>query len=115
MVAVGASTEKNQEARNTVKNKEQVEEFKLASRELWEKKFCSWCPKDWPDFDKDTKMCACWHIKGDCFDACPHAISHIPGSMVMPNQKNEFLTFMTKCRDCPPVENKRRDDTNARS
>jgi hypothetical protein len=110
----GKRRKKNREAGNTVKHTEQLDEFKLASGESWDKNFRFQCRKYRPDFDKEIKMCARWHIKGDCFDSCPHALSHIPGIPVTSKQKDDFLTFMKKCRELPPVENKRRDEMNAK-
>jgi hypothetical protein len=44
-------------------------------------------------------MCARWHIKGDCFDNCAQAISHVPKQKIPADKKAEFLTFMSKCRE----------------
>jgi hypothetical protein len=60
-------------------------------------------------------MCARWHIKGDCFDLCPRALSHIPGNKVTPKQKEDFIAFMKKCRECPPFENKKKNDTDTKN
>ena len=111
----GKRRKKNQEAGNAVKNNEQLKEFKPASGESWDKNFRSQCPKERPDFDKDSKMCARWHIKGDCFDSCPRALSHVPGSKVTNKQKGDFIAFMNKCRECPPNENKKKDDANGKN
>ncbi len=97
-----------------MKNTEQLDKFKLASGKSWDKNFRSQCRKNRPNFDTEIKMCACWHIKGDCFDSCPCTLSHIPGSAVMLKQKEDFLTFMKKCRELPPVKNKRRNKMNAK-
>jgi hypothetical protein len=83
---------KIQESGNIVKNAGQLKEFKMASGESWDKIFWSQCPKECPNFSKDCKMCARWHIKGDCFDTCPCAFSHIPGSKITPKQKETMLT-----------------------
>jgi hypothetical protein len=102
---------KNQEFGNIVKNPEQLKEFKMANGESWDKIFRSQCPKECPNFSKDYKMCARWHIKGDCFDTCPRALSHVPGSRITPKQKEAFLGFMKKCRESPPiVKANKRDD-----
>jgi hypothetical protein len=103
---------KNQESRNVVKNTEHLKEFKMASGESWDKNFRSQCPKEHPNFSKDCKMCARWHIKGNCFDTCPCALSHVPGSKITPKQKKAFLGFMKKCWESPPVvEANKRDDS----
>jgi hypothetical protein len=102
---------KNQESGNAVKNAEQLKEFKMASGESWEKIFWSQCPNEYPNFSKDCKMCARWHIKGDCFNTCPCALSHVPGSKIMPKQKEAFLGFMKRCQESPPVvATNKRDD-----
>jgi hypothetical protein len=102
---------KNQESGNVVKNTVQLKEFQMANGESWDKNFRSQCPKECPNFSKDCKMCARWHIKGDFFDTWPHALSHVPGSKIMPKQKEAFLGFMKKRRESPPiVEANKRDD-----
>jgi hypothetical protein len=106
---------KNQESGNVVKNTEQLKEFKMASGESWDKNFRFQYPKECPNFSKDCKMCARWYIKGDCFDTCPRALSHIPGSKIAPKQKEAFLGFMKKCRESPPVvEANKRDDSGGK-
>ncbi len=75
--------------------------------ETWETHFRSQCPKKHHDWNKDVKMCARWHIKGDCYNTCPCAISHIPGHKVPPKQKADFLSFMKECREC--ITNNKKD------
>ena len=71
----------------------------MESSETWNKHFLSQCPKKRPDWNKDVKMCARWHIKGDCYNTCTCAISHVPCNKVPPKQKADFLTFMGECRE----------------
>jgi hypothetical protein len=106
---------KNQESGNVVKNTEQLKEFKMANRESWDKIFWPQCPKECPNFSKDCKMCARWHIKGDCFDTCPCILSHIPGSKITPKQKEAFLGFMKKCWKSPLIiKANKRDDSGGK-
>ena len=80
-------------------NDQQCNEFKLTVGEKWND-FKAKCTKSCPDWNNQVKMCARWHIKGDCFDTCQHAISHVSCSKVPPKQKKDFLTFMGECRAC---------------
>jgi hypothetical protein len=106
---------KNQESINVVKYTEQLKEFMMASGESWDKNFRSQYPKEHPNFSKDCNMCARWHIKEDCFDTCPCALSHVPGSKITPKQKEVFLGFMKKCRESPPVvEANKRDKSGGK-
>jgi hypothetical protein len=93
-------------AGSTVRNDNQLNNFKIRGRETWDKKFRSQCPKKSPDWNSDAKMCARWHINGDCYDTCPCAISHVPGNKVPPKQKVNFLTFMAECRECVTTDKK---------
>jgi hypothetical protein len=91
----------NQElAGSAVRNDNQINKFKMRGGETWDKNFRSQCPKKRPDWNSDAKMCARWHIKGDCYDTCPRAISHVPGNKVPPKHKAIFLTFIVECREC---------------
>ena len=87
-------------ASSIVRNNAQCQEFIKKTGETWDKHFRSQCPKKHPDWNKDVKLCARWYIKGDCYDTCPRAISHVPCSKVPPMQKEDFLTLMRECREC---------------
>jgi hypothetical protein len=69
---------------SAVRNDHQLKEFEMMVGETWDKNFRSQCPKSRPDWNNHVKMCARWHIKGDCFDTCLRAISHVPGVNVPP-------------------------------
>ena len=86
-------------AGSSVKNDQQCNEFKLLVGEKWND-FRAKCTKSLPDWDNQVKMCARWHIKGDCFSTCQRAISHVPCSKIPPKQKKDFLIFMGECRAC---------------
>jgi hypothetical protein len=94
-------------AGSALKNGKQLKELKMADGETWETHFRSQRPKKCPIWIKDIKMHAIWHIKGDCYNTCPHAISHMPENKVPPKQKADFLTFMKECREC--VANNKKD------
>jgi hypothetical protein len=51
---------------SSVRNDNQLSKFKMRGGETWDKNFRSQCPKKHPDWNSDRKMCARWHIKGDC-------------------------------------------------
>ncbi len=85
---------KNQESRNVVKNTEQLKEFKMANGESWDKNFRSQCPKERPNFSKDCKMCARWHIKGDlplCPQPHPRKQDHAKAERSFPRLHEEML------------------------
>ena len=92
-------------ASSSVKNDQQCNEFKLKVGEKWND-FRAKCSKSRPDWNNQIKMCARWHIKGDCFDTCQRAISHVPCSKVPPKQKKDFLFFMEECRACVTPDKK---------
>eukprot|EP00957_Ditylum_brightwellii_P179463 13671028-Ditylum_brightwellii.AAC.1 len=51
-----------------VKNNDQLDDFKMSSTETWENDFCGKAVRERPDWDDNSKMCAKWHIKGDCYE-----------------------------------------------
>ncbi len=62
---------------NLVKNTSQVEEFKLLPGETWKDDWVSVLPQDRPNWGPKEKICARFHIKGDCFDNCSRKSSHV--------------------------------------
>ena len=62
-------------------NDQQCNEFNLTVGEKWNN-FKAKCTKSCPDWNNQVKMCARWHIKGDCFNTCQRAISHVSCSKV---------------------------------
>jgi hypothetical protein len=77
----------------------QTNEFKVADRETWKGTFSKMLPQDSPAWNDIVKMCAHWHIKGDCYDYCSRAISHITKENNPNNKKKVYLTFMASCRE----------------
>ena len=57
---------------NLVSNSAQDEEFKVRARETWKDTFSKQFALDRPFWGKASKVkiCARWHINGDCFDNC---------------------------------------------
>jgi hypothetical protein len=43
-------------------------------------------------------MCTRWHLKGDCYDNCARAVSHVTNDNIPDKKRAEFLTFLSKCR-----------------
>ena len=81
-------------AGSIVRNDAQCQEFIMKSSETWDKHFQSQCLKKRADWNEDVNMCAGCHIKGNCYDTCPRAISHVPCNKVPTKQKTDFLTFV---------------------
>lgn len=89
---------KKDEDNPKVKNSQQDDDFKPKADESWDATFKSKHPKDRPDWTDKIKMCARWHIKGDCFENCLRAISHVPKDQIPAEKKAAMLSFMAKCR-----------------
>ena len=90
---------KDEKDKDKVKNTQQDDDFKPKANESWDDTFKSKHPKDRPDWTDKVKMCARWHIKGDCFKTnCPRAISHVPKDQIPAEKKAAMLAFMNKCR-----------------
>ncbi len=83
---------------NPVKNSTQDEDFATKAGESWQETFSKQFAHGRPSWDGKVKMCARWHIKGDCFDNCVRAISHVSKEKILADKKADFLTFMSKCR-----------------
>ncbi len=44
-------------------------------------------------------MCNRWHVKGDYYDNCPCATSHVSKENTPAEKRANLLTFMKKCRE----------------
>jgi hypothetical protein len=62
-------------------------------------------PQDRPSWKGKVKMCARWHIKGDCYDNCTRVTSHVTKDKIPADKKAGFLTFMKKCRKAAKTSN----------
>jgi hypothetical protein len=78
-----------------VKNNSQPDKFKLAAGELWKETFEKILPHDCPAWVDKIKMCARWHIKGDCYNNCSREISHITNNNI-PNDKQAAFSITWK-------------------
>ncbi len=90
---------------NLVKNKTQVKDFVPKEGETWKDIFSKHFLQDRPTWDGKVKMCARWHIKGDCYDNSARVISHVTKDKIPADKKAGLLTFMKKCRGAAKMSN----------
>ena len=81
-----------------VKNENQFEAFKLQENEDYKIFTGKDNVKARPRFNNKSRMCNKWNIKGMCFNDCTHKDSHVPHSEYSQQQKDDFLKWMTQCR-----------------
>jgi hypothetical protein len=62
---------------NMVKNTSPQDKFNLVAGELWKENFAMILPPVCPAWTEKIKMCTRWHIKGNCYNNCSRAISHV--------------------------------------
>jgi hypothetical protein len=84
---------------NLIKNTTHPVEFKLTAGESWKDNFAMILPHDQPAWTGKIQMCASWHLKGDCYNNCARAVSHVTTNNIPDNKQAEFLTFLSKCRE----------------
>jgi hypothetical protein len=77
---------------NLVKNSTQLVEFKLTTGYSWKDNFATILPHNRPAWTGKTRMCARWHLKGDCYDICTRAVSHVTNNNIPNNKRAKFLT-----------------------
>jgi hypothetical protein len=80
------------------KNPAPISEFLLKEGKNWKEHFAGRCSKDRLKWDDTTFMCACWHIRGECFVNCNNKASHVGASAVPQAKKDKFLAYITKVR-----------------
>ncbi len=107
---VGSSgNKKKHESKNSngilVNNSVQDKDFALATGKSWKDTFSKQFPQDRPSWEGKVKMCARWHIKGNCYDNCARVTSHVTKDKIPPNKYAGFLTFMKKCRKAAKTRN----------
>ena len=85
-----------------MKNSVKDEDFNLRTGETWRDTFSKQFPQNRPTWVDEIKMSVRWHIKGDCYDNCARAISHVSKDKIPADRKADFLTFMSKCRAAKP-------------
>ncbi len=61
--------------------------------------FATILPHDWPAWTDKILMCARRHLKGDCYNNCARAISHVTNDNIPDKKRAEFFTFLSKCRE----------------
>ncbi len=83
---------------NIVQNTTQPNKFKLTTGESWKHNFSMVLPHNWPAWTDKIQMCARWHLKGNWYNNCSRAISHIRNNKIPDNTQAALLTFLTKCR-----------------
>ena len=99
--AEGNGNRKKRKENNSkpVPNPWQDKDFIPKDGESWKDTFSQQLPKDRPAWDDKIKMCARWHIKGDCYENCSRAASHVSKDKIPAEKKANFLTFMKACRE----------------
>ncbi len=96
---------KGNNGNGNVENLEQDKDFAMATGEFWKEPFSKQFPQNRPSWEGKVKMCARWHIKGDCYDNCTRVTSHVTKDKIPANKKESFLTFMKKCRKAAKMSN----------
>jgi hypothetical protein len=81
-----------------VKNENQFDAFKLQENEDYKIFTGKDNVKARPKFNNKSRLCNKWNIKGTCFNDCAHKDSHVPHSEYSQQQKDDFLKWMTECR-----------------
>ena len=68
----------------------------MAADESWKGLFSKQFPHKRPIWDRKIKMCARWHIKGNCYDNCTQVASHVTKDKILAKKKESYLTFILK-------------------
>ena len=98
----GAEKEKSKNKK--LKNTDQVEEFKMAEGETWEKTFQGRVPDGRVKFN-GTFMCARFHTKGECWEkGCKFQKSHVPVANIPEDKKQAYIEYMAECRKKAALE-----------
>ncbi len=90
---------------NLVKNLTKDKDFALATSKSRKNTFSKQFPQDRPSWEEKVKMCARWHIKGNCYDNCTRVTSHVTKDKIPADKKSGFLAFMKKCRKAAKTSN----------
>ena len=85
--------------RKKVVNDSQFDQFKLREGEDWARDFCGKCVDQRPFWKGKCKMCARWHILGNCFGSCHHAESHVPKEEVPKEKEEAFGKYVNAVRN----------------
>jgi len=96
----GRKKRKSEDGKGTgVANPTQPAEFKLTAGENWKENFSGILTQDRPAWNDKIRMCARWHIKGDCFDNCTRKESHVTNDKVGDDKRASMKNFLAKCRE----------------
>jgi len=79
-------------------NNNQVAEFKLKPEEVWANTFRGACMDDRPSWGQHGKMCARWHVRGNCFKDCKNKDSHVGKDKITNEKKEGMLKYIKKVR-----------------
>ncbi len=65
----------------------------MAAGELWKDIFSKQFPHERSIWDGKIKMCARWHIKGNCYNNCTQVASHITNDKIPAKKKGKLPHF----------------------
>jgi len=91
-----------EDGKRHVSNESPHPDLKMKDNEDWKKDFVGKHHKLKPSWDGPsgkTKMCVRWHVKGDCFKDCEHAISHVKAEEIPSEKVQAMKKYIAKCRD----------------
>jgi hypothetical protein len=84
------------EGEHIVKNPAPITKFLMKEGKIWKHDFSGKCTRDHPKWDETTFMCACWHIRAECFVDCKNKASHM-GACAVPHAKHAgFKAYLNK-------------------
>jgi hypothetical protein len=97
--AKGRKKKKSKDGKgNAVQNPTQPAEFKLTAGKNWKEQFAGILTQERPAWNEKIRMCARWHIKGDCFDNCMRKESHVANDKIPDDKRAAMTAFLVKCR-----------------
>jgi hypothetical protein len=95
--------QKNKKVMTEMETSSRTQRSPLSSNLLLENRgkdnFTTILPHDRPAWTNKIWMCARWHLKGDCYDNCARAVSHMMNKNIPDKKRAEILTFLSKCRE----------------
>ncbi len=95
----GRKKRRSEDSKGTgVTNPTRPAEFKLTAGENWKEHFLGILTQDRPAWNKKVRMCARFHIKGNCFDNCTRKESHVTNDKIPDDKRAAMKEFLAKCR-----------------
>ena len=91
-----------EDGKRHITNDAQHPELKMKDNEDWKKDFVGKHAKLKPFWEGNSgkaRMCVRWHVKGDCFEDCEHAASHVKADKIPSDKLAAMKKFLAKCRD----------------